>query len=93
MSSMDTAILSSFDRYSTFSFGGRTLSFRTCDGLERYTKVLRWENGFVGILNLEHPECAMVVNKAGELIETNMDAIEQQIVLNLCRKNLQFLEA
>ena len=51
------------------------------------------ENGFVGILNLEHPECAMVVNKAGELIETNMDAIEQQIVLNLCRKNLQFLEA
>lgn len=51
------------------------------------------EDGFVSILNLEHPECAMVVNRSGELIETNMDAIEQQIVLKLCKKNLQFLEA
>ena len=50
MSSMDTAILSSFDRYSTFSFGGRTLTFRTCDGLERYTKVLRWENGYLEVM-------------------------------------------
>lgn len=51
------------------------------------------EDGFVSILNLEHPECAMVVDRNGEMIETNMDAIEQKIVLELCRKNLQFLEA
>lgn len=51
------------------------------------------EDGLVSILNLEHPECAMVVNRQGELIETNMDAIEQKIVLDLCRRNLQFLEA
>ena len=51
------------------------------------------EDGFVSILNLEHPECAMVVDRSGEMIETNMDAIEQKIVLELCRKNLQFLEA
>ena len=51
------------------------------------------EDGFVGILNLEHPECAMVVDRSGEMIETNMDAIEQKLVLELCRKNLQFLEA
>ena len=50
MSPRDTAILSSFDRYSTFSFGGRTLTFRTCDGLERYTKVLRWENGYLEVM-------------------------------------------
>ncbi|MBQ6505619.1 MAG: hypothetical protein IJI57_17060 [Flexilinea sp.] len=50
------------------------------------------ENGFISILNLYHPDCAMVVNKAGEIIETNMDPIEQQIVLDLCKKNLQFLE-
>jgi hypothetical protein len=50
------------------------------------------DDGFVSILNLEHPECAMVVDHNGELIETNMDAIEQTIVLNLCKKNLQFLE-
>ena len=47
----------------------------------------------VSILNLEHPDCAMVVNREGEMIETNMDPIEQQIVLGLCKKNLQFLEA
>ncbi len=51
------------------------------------------KDGLVSILNLEHPECAMVVDRSGEMIETNMDAIEQMIVLELCRKNLQFLEA
>ena len=25
------------------------------------------EDGFVSVLNLEHPECAMVVSKSGEL--------------------------
>ena len=50
------------------------------------------ENGFVSILNLEHPESAMIVNRAGDIIETNMDQIEQKIVLDLCRRNLQFME-
>lgn len=46
----DTAILSSFDRYTTFSYGGKTLTFRTCDGLERYTKVLTWDNGYLEVM-------------------------------------------
>ena len=50
------------------------------------------EDGFVSILNLDHSECAMVVNKEGEIIETNMDHIEQKIVLDLCKRNLQFME-
>ena len=41
------------------------------------------EDGFVSILNLDHPECAMVVSKTGELLETNMDGIEQKIVLDM----------
>ena len=49
-------------------------------------------DGLVSILNLNHPDCAMVVRRDGEIIETNMDPIEQQIVLELCRKNLQFME-
>ncbi len=43
---MDTAILSSFDKYTTFSFGCKTLTFRTCNGL-KYTeniKLLKVEN-------------------------------------------------
>ena len=31
---MNTAILSSFDKYTTFSFGGKTLTFRICNGLK-----------------------------------------------------------
>ena len=50
------------------------------------------EDGMISILNLNHPDCAMVVKRDGEVIETNMDPIEQQIVLELCRKNLQFME-
>ncbi len=50
------------------------------------------EDGFVSILNLEHPECAMVINKGFEIIETNMDEIEQHIVINLAKRNFQFLE-
>ncbi|MBR1560981.1 MAG: toxin-antitoxin system, toxin component [Clostridia bacterium] len=52
----------------------------------------RKPDGFIGILNLEHPDCAMVVNDAGEIIETNMDSIEQKIVHDLCERNLQFME-
>ena len=49
------------------------------------------EDGLVGILNLNHPDCAMVVSRNGEIVETNMDQIEQKIVLELCRRNLQFM--
>ena len=47
---MNTAILSSFDKYTTFSFGGKTLTFRTCNGLERYTKVLQWDDGYIEVM-------------------------------------------
>ena len=50
------------------------------------------DDQFVRILNLEHPECAMVVNRTGEMIQTNMDPIEQHIVLDLCKRNLEFME-
>ena len=50
------------------------------------------EDGFISILNLEHSDCAIVINNDFEIIETNMDEIEQGIVLELAKKNLQFLE-
>ena len=46
----DTAILSSFDDYTTFSFDGKTLTFRTCSGLERYTKILTWDEGYLEVM-------------------------------------------
>ena len=51
MVSLDgTAILSSFDKYTTFSFGGKTLTFRTCNGLDRYTRVLLWDHGYLEVM-------------------------------------------
>ena len=47
---MDTAILSTFDKYTTFSFGGKPLTFRTCNGLERYTKILLWDSGYIEVM-------------------------------------------
>ena len=44
------AVLSSFDKYTTFSYGGRRLTFRTCDGLERYTRILKWDNGYLEVM-------------------------------------------
>ena len=44
------AILSSFDKYTTFSYGGTKLTFRTCDGLERYTSVKLWDKGYIEVM-------------------------------------------
>ncbi len=46
----DIAYLSSFDKYTTFTYGDIKLTFRTCDGLERYTKICRWDNGYIEVL-------------------------------------------
>ena len=44
------AVLSSFDKYTTFSFGGTTITFRTCNNLDRYTKVVLWNNGYIEVM-------------------------------------------
>ena len=50
MKKEDTAILSSFDKYTTFSFNGKKLTFRTCNNLERYTKIILWDNGYIEVM-------------------------------------------
>ena len=46
----DTAVLSSFDKYTTFTFNGKKLTFRTSNGRERYVKILTWDNGYIEVL-------------------------------------------
>ena len=48
-------------------------------------------DGLVDILDLGHPDSAMVVTADGELVETNMDPVEQALVADLCRRNLPLL--
>lgn len=50
MKNTNTAILSSFDKYTTFSFAGKKLTFRTCNNLERYTKIILWDNGYIEVM-------------------------------------------
>lgn len=51
----DTAMLSSFDKYTTFSYGGKTLTFCICSELERYVRVLTWDDGYLEVLAKYQP--------------------------------------
>ena len=53
-----TAFLSSKNEYSTFSFNGTTITFLTSKNLERYTKVKKWDNGYIVVMakNKSKPE-------------------------------------
>lgn len=44
------AYLGSFDKYTTFRYGSTVLTFRTCDGLDRYTKVNLWDHGYIEVM-------------------------------------------
>ena len=59
---METAYLSSFKNYTTFSANGTTLTFRTCSNLEKYTKVLLWDTGYLEVM-------AKYLNKEKEIEE------------------------
>ncbi|MCI5603902.1 MAG: hypothetical protein SOV90_01935 [Lachnospiraceae bacterium] len=49
------------------------------------------EEGF-RILNLNRPDRALVISKTEEILETSMDDIEIQIVIDYYRKNKKFVE-
>lgn len=50
------------------------------------------ENGFVRAINLHPPHHALVMNRAGETIETSMDDIEISIVAKIWQKNKKYME-
>ena len=47
----------------------------------------------VSVLNLNDPASAMILFMNGKIVETNMDPIEQALVLKHWEKNASFLEA
>ena len=44
------AFLSSKDNFTYFSVGDTTIRFRTSDKLKKYTKVLKWDNGYLVVM-------------------------------------------
>lgn len=50
MAEQTKAYLSNNGEYTTFSFGGRTLTFLTSKSLEHYTNVIEWDNGYLVVM-------------------------------------------
>ena len=42
--------MSNNGEYTTFTFGGRTLTFLTSKSLERYTSIKEWDNGYLVVM-------------------------------------------
>lgn len=40
------------------------------------------KESIISILNLNHPDRAMIISSEGKMLETNMEPIEQALVLN-----------
>ena len=58
MADSSVAFLRSKGTYTIFSFNGVTLTFLTSKNLERYTKVIKWDNGYIVVMakNKSKPE-------------------------------------
>ena len=76
MQASSTAFLSSKNEYSTFSFNGTTLTFLTSKNLERYTKVIKWDNGYIVVMakNKSKPEHEDYIDLQPILENLYMDA-------------------
>lgn len=71
----NTAILGNENNYTIFSFGDTVIRFETSPYLEKYTKILQWDNGYI-----------VVMAKYSTLI----DEIEEYIDLIPILENLNF---
>lgn len=45
-----TAFLSSDKNYTSFKFGDKIIRFKTSSRLEKYTKVISWDDGYIVVL-------------------------------------------
>ena len=46
----------------------------------------------IRVLNLNNPEKEAYLNRAGEVLETSMDDIELEIILDYYKKNRKYME-
>lgn len=50
MITQSSAYLSNHGEYTLFTFGDRTLTFLTSKNLEHYTRVKKWDNGYLVVM-------------------------------------------
>lgn len=75
-----TAVLSNDKRFTSFEYGGKRIRFTAPKCLEKYTKVLEWDNGYIVVLALYN----------GIETEEYIDLIP--ILKNLCIEPNNFLK-
>ena len=46
----DYAILTNRGEYSIFQFNNQIIRFATSDRLEKYTKIINWDNGYIVVM-------------------------------------------
>ena len=46
----DEAILTNDSRFTKFIANGKTISFKTPKSLERYSNILKWDNGYLEVM-------------------------------------------
>ena len=51
------------------------------------------DGGFIRVLNLKDKESSMVITADGTMVETNMNEIEQVLVLSIWRRDAKYMEA
>ncbi len=44
------AVLSSDKQFTSFAFNGHVIRFRTSPRLERYTKIVEWDHGYIVVM-------------------------------------------
>lgn len=50
------------------------------------------ENERIRVLNLNHVDKSAVIDQSGRILETSMDDIEVQIVMDYLKENREFME-
>jgi hypothetical protein len=68
------AILRNSGEFTIFEFNGQVIRFVTSSKLERYTKVLKWDHGYLVVMAKYH----------------NLDEVEEYIDLLQILKNLYY---
>mgnify|MGYP003202485194 CR=1 FL=1 len=49
----DCAFLNNSGNFTSFTYDGRTIRFRTPSSLERYTDILEWDKGYLVVMAKE----------------------------------------
>ncbi len=44
------AILRSFQKYTIFEYGGHVIRFMTSPRLEKYTRIVKWDHGYIVVM-------------------------------------------